>query len=191
MFAALDFKITSTKRGVRATASGMTLAEVVIAVALAAMAATTLLILSASTGRSLAEMFNYVDLDHVNRVALDNMTKELRQVTYITSFSPTAISFMDKDGTPLSFVYSPAGRTLSRVKNGQSQALLVQCDQLQFAIYQRNPIADTFDLVPVTQLTNCKVVKITWSCSRKLFGRITNTEQGQSARVVIRNKKQI
>jgi len=175
----------------------MTVLELVFAVGLTGIAATALLILSVSTGRSLAEMVNYVDLDHYNRVALDKLTRDLRQVRYLDSLSTTAITFIDKDGTPLSYVYDPAGRTLKRIKNGQTQlpALLEQCDQLQFAIYQRSPVAGSFDLIPATTLANCKVVTITWSCSRKILGLRAsihaNTEQGQTAKIVIRNKKEI
>jgi hypothetical protein len=81
---------------------------------------------------------------------------------------------------------------LQRLKAGeQDKTLISQCDQLQFAIFQRTPISNKTDLIPVNQLTNCKVVSVTWSCSRKMFGLTKNTEQGQSAKIVIRNKKEI
>src|SRR5437773_8616459 len=101
-----EFRIISTERRPRAGRSGASLMELLIAVGLTALAASTILILSFSTGRSLAEMVNYIDLDHYNRVTLDNLTRDLRQVSYLTSFSPTAIAFTDKDGTPLSYVYT-------------------------------------------------------------------------------------
>ena len=191
MFAALEFKTTSIERQRRAHCSGVTLVELVIAVGLSALAATALLILSVSTGRSLAEMVNYVDLDHYNRVALDSLTRELRQVRDINSFSVNSMTFTDKDGAPLSYVYLPAQRTLNRVKDGQSKPLLEQCDQLQFAIYQRTPIANSFDLITASKLPDCKVVTITWSCSRMIFGHKANTEQGQTAKIVIRNKNEL
>jgi hypothetical protein len=164
--------------------------ELVFGVALTALAATALLILSSSTGRSLAEMVNYVDLDHYNRVALDKLTRDLRQVRFLTSLSSNSVTCMDKDGTALSYVYSSGARTLTRTKGGVSSQVLSQCDGLKFAIYQRTPISGGFDLYP-TVITNCKVISVTWSCSRSLFGRKSNTEQGQAARIVIRNKKEL
>src|ERR1051325_5082499 len=180
MFAAPEFKTTSIEDRKRANCSGISLLEMVFAMGLTGIAATALLILAVSTGRSLAEMVNYVDLDHYNRVALDNMTRDLRQVSYLDSLSTTAITFIDKDGTPLSYVYDPDQQTLSRIKNGvrPPKPLLEHCDQLQFAIYQRSPVAGSFDLIPVTKLADCKVVTITWICSRKIFGRKVHTEQG-------------
>jgi hypothetical protein len=192
MFAAAESKTTSTEPRSRRNRSGLTLTEVLISMGLASLVASALLVLSVSTGRSLAELFNYVDLDHMNRIALDSLTRELRQVTYLTSISSNTLSFVDKDGAALSYVYSPTDRYLQRLKAGEpDKTLLTECDQLSFAIYQRTPVSNLFDLIPVSDLTNCKVVCITWSCSRKMFGLTKNTEQGQTAKVVIRNKKEL
>jgi len=170
----------------------MTLTELLISMGLAGVVASGILILSVSTGRSLADLFYYVDLDHANRIALDSLTRELRQVSYLTAFSSNSISFVDWDGGSLSLVYSPASRSLQRQKAGEAdKTMLTECDQLQFAIFQRTPLSNRFDLIPVSQLTNCKVVSVTWSCSRKMFGLTKNTEQGQTAKVVIRNKKEL
>lgn len=173
----------------RRAQAAFSIAEVVIAVALTTIAGTALLILSSSTGRSLAEMTNYVDLDHENRVALDNLSRELRQVRYLTGYSATSVTCSDKDGVEVSYVYSPVARTLTRTKSGLSTKLLDQCDQLKFAMYQRTPQSNTYDLISTT-MANCKVITVTWSCSRSMFGRKINTEQGQTARIVIRNKKE-
>ena len=169
----------------------MTFAEVMISMALASIVASAMLILSVSTGRSLAELFNYVDLDHANRIALDSLTRELRCVKYVTAYSSNSLSAVDWDGLALSYVYSPANRRLQRLKAGEpDKTLISQCDQLRFSVFQRTPIANQLDLIPISQLTNSKVVSVSWSCSRKMFGLTKNTEQGQTAKVVIRNKKE-
>src|SRR5204862_5894602 len=94
--------------GGRPACAGVTLVEVLIGTFLTALAATALLILSASTGRSLAEMTNYVDLDHYNRVALDKLTRELRQVRYLVSVANNkkSVTFSDKDGLDVTYTYS-------------------------------------------------------------------------------------
>ena len=191
MFAAQESKTISTSPRRPLTRRGFTLAELVIAVGMTAMITTALLILSASTGRSLAEMVNYVDLDHYNRVALDSLTRELRQVRYLTSYNSNSFTFSDKDGIDLTYTYSPASRTLVRTKNGQTQRLLDQCDRFNFAIYQRNPLSNRYDLISISAITNCKVITVAWSCSRSLFGRKANNEQSQTAKIVIRNKKEL
>ena len=93
----------------------MTFAEVMISMALASIVASAMLSLSVSTGRSLAELFNYVDLDHANRIALDSLTRELRCVKYVTAYSSNSLSAVDWDGLALSYLYSPAKRRLQRL----------------------------------------------------------------------------
>src|SRR5262245_47469586 len=110
MFVAPESRITSTDRRAWQTRSGFTFTEMIISMALATIVASALLILSVSTGRSLAELVNYVDLDHSNRIALDSMTRELRQVKYVTAYSSNSLSFVDWDGAALSYVYSPSDR---------------------------------------------------------------------------------
>jgi len=178
--------------GGRPACAGVTLVELMIGVFLTALAATALLILSASTGRSLAEMTNYVDLDHYNRVALDKLTRELRQVRYLVSVANNkkSVTFSDKDGLDVTYTYSPPNKALLRIKSGQTTTLLKQCDSFDFQFFHRTPLSNNFALSS-TSITNCKVVSFSWQCSRSLLGRKVNTEQGQAARIVIRNKKQI
>jgi hypothetical protein len=171
--------------------AGLSLMELLMAIAVMGLLGVVMLILAVSTGRSFAEMVNYVDLDHYNRVALDMMTRDLRQVQYLQSFGSNTMTFIDKDGTALQYEYSSASQALTRIKDGQRKVLLDNCDSMQFAIYQRSPMSNRFDLYPVTSVTNTKVVRMTWNCSRKLFGRRINSEQAQAARIVIRNKKEI
>jgi len=172
-------------------ASGVTLVELLIAIGLTSLIAVVILILAVSTGRSFVEMVNYVDLDHNNRMALDIMTRDLRQVQSVVTVATNSLAFLDMDGQSLRYTYSPSSQTLVRSKGGQDITLLDNCDKLQFSVYQRTPISNSFDLYPVMSTTNTKVVKVTWNCSRKLFGRTANTEQAQTARIVIRNKKEL
>jgi len=150
---------------------------------------TAILGLSVSTGRSFAEISNYVELDHFNRVALDHLNKDIRQVDYLVAFATNRLEFMDYDGQPVVFEYSPADRMLVKKKNGKTTLLLRECDALRFAAFQRCPIEKSYDLIPITEVTNCKVVSVSWSCSRTVFGVKANTENAQAAKIVIRNKQ--
>lgn len=185
-----ESRTTSTEAHRRALQSALTLAEAVIALGIAGVILIVLVTISMTTGRSLAEMFNYVDLDHNNRIALDVMTRDLRQVRYLTAYQTNSISFLDHDSNTLTFAYSPTNRLLTRAWTGRTNTLLHDCDFLRFDIYQRTPQSNTYALYTASDLTNCKVVSITWSCSRSIFGIKANTEQGQTARIVIRNKKE-
>jgi len=66
--------------------------------------------------------------------------------------------------------------------------LLSECDYLQFGIYQRNTISNTYDQFTTANPTTCKVVQLEWICSRKILGARLNTESVQSAKIVIRRK---
>jgi type II secretory pathway component PulJ len=168
----------------------VTLPELLIALGITGIVMLVIVTLSVSTGRSLAEMFNYVDLDHSNRIAIDVMSRDLRQVRYLSSYNTNSVTFVDKDDTAITYAYSPTTRLFTRTKAGQVNTLLDNCDSLKFALYQRTPQSNNFNLYTISDITNCKVVSVTWSCSRKVLGIKANTEQAQAARIVIRNKKE-
>ena len=92
MFAAADYKTTFTRRQRPKNCSGLGMIELVVSLCLGVMATTAVLILSVHTGRSFVDMVNYVDLDHGNRIAMDTMSRELRQVHGLTSFSATSLN---------------------------------------------------------------------------------------------------
>lgn len=188
MFAALDSRIISTDPRTR-HGSGLTLVELLVAVAILSLFAIAIVGLSVNTSRSFAEISNYAELDHFNRVALDHLSRDIRQVNYLTDFATNRLTFMDNDGQPIVFEYSPADRILTRKKTNVTTLLLRECDALQFSIYERVPLANTYDLIPATEVTNCKVVNVSWQCSRTVFGVKANTENAQAAKIVIRNKQ--
>jgi len=205
MFAALDCKIISTKtppaKAARASScrrsvwrrarrnSALTLIEFIFAMGLTGIFAFAIVSISLTSGRSFAEIVNYVDLDQGNRTALDNLSKEIRQVKFLTGFATNQLDFIDNDGKPLTYQYSPANRALTRTKNGATTLLLSSCDLFEFGIYQRTPLTNSYDLISVTEPTNCKVVSITWRCSRSLLGIRANTEAAQVSKIVLRNKQ--
>ena len=190
MSAAPDYKIINTRRGRRfSSQAGVTLVEFMIAVGLAGLFATVLVSITLTTGRSFAEIVNYVDLDNYNRIALDNISREVRQVNFLATYDATHLSFVDNDNQPLTYQYVPASGTLTRTKNGATTLLLRGCDSMQFTLYQRSPVTNSFDLIPVTEATNCKVISITWTCSRSLLRLKANTEAAQASKIVIRNKQ--
>jgi hypothetical protein len=177
-------KITSTKRA----QGGFTFVEFIVAsgIGLIAMAALGMLILH--TGRSFAAMANYVDLDSNSRHALDTMTRDIRQSESLTAFSATQLTFNYTNGVPLVYTYSPGARTLTRTFQNQSEVLLTECDELQFSIYQRNPVGGSYDQHPTASYATCKLVQLNWICSRTILGARMNTESVQSAKIVLRRQ---
>jgi Tfp pilus assembly protein PilW len=177
---------TSTKR----TCSGVALADLLIGTALASVALLLVCTITIYAGRSFAALVNYVSLDQESRNALDKMSKEIRQCNRLVDAGSNYLSFQDYDGGTLTYSYSPSTKLLTRSKNGVSDArpLLEKCSYLNFAIFQRNPIGGTYEQYPAGDTNTCKLVQLSWICSRPILGSTQNTESVQSAKVVIRKQ---
>lgn len=139
------------------------------------------------SGRNFAGLANYTEMEASSLNAIDRMTKEIRQTGGLTAYSTNQLTFAAGTNAPLIFTYSPTGRTLTRQQGTNSMVLLRECDSLKFSIYQRTPIAGTFDEFDVgAALNECKVVFVAWTCSRAICGVKLNTENAQTAKIVIR-----
>src|SRR5437868_3012209 len=151
--------------------SGAVLIDLLVGSALASL---VLMVVSALTmfgGRSFSAMANYVSLDQYSRNALDRMSKEIRQCNGLVGSDYNYLWFQDSDGGDLLYYYVPSSRILYRFKNwiADSKPLLTQCDYLNFSIYQRNPILGSYDQYPAASADTCKLVQLSWVCSRPLI----------------------
>ncbi len=77
---------------------------------------------------------------------------------------------------------------MTRTKGNVFKKLLTGCDALTFTIAQRTPKDGTYELFPTATPATAKVVNIAWNCSRTILGRKANTENVQTARIVIRKQ---
>ncbi|TMQ00465.1 MAG: prepilin-type N-terminal cleavage/methylation domain-containing protein [Verrucomicrobia bacterium] len=179
----MDCTITTTKIRTR----GMTLVEVLMAVGVSGLVFAAVATQMFSSGRSFAALANYVALDSSSRNALDTMTKEIRQADRLTDYKPTRLQFDTINGA-LTYEFEPSTRTLKRTQAGQTMMLLTEVDSLQFSMFQRNPVGGSVDQYSTTDPSLCKVVQISWSCSRQILGKKATTESVQSAKVVIRKE---
>jgi len=140
------------------------------------------------SNRSFLAMTNYLELDLKTQLALDKMSKQIRQVNSLTYYGTNSLTFQDYDGGTLQYTYDPNKRMLTRTKGGTNEMLLTNCDSLKFSIFQRTPSNATFLPYSTTTATNTKVIELSWSCSRTILGAKVNTESMESAKVVIRNR---
>jgi len=171
----------------------MTLIELLVATSVAGILFTGMVSLTFFAARSFAALTNYVELDTKSRLALDKMTREIRQADSLLSGDEHELIFLHTDPAngnnyTISYVYNPDARTLTRIKNGVQTVLLTECDELSFSIFQRNPIGGTYDQYPTASADTCKVVQMSWTCSRRIRTEKVNTESVQSAKVVIRKQ---
>jgi len=190
-----------TSRATRAR--GMTLVELMVAVALGSM-----LLAGASTlwlfgSRSFVAMGNYTDLDKQSRNAVDRMSRDIREATQVTAVTKRgeAYRFLALTnaftGQEITYTWAPNTKKLVCRKTGQpEQVYLTECDRFDFELCQRTPQKDgNYAFYPATNaagvydLSICKLINMTWICSRTILGSKVNTESVQTAQVVLRNKQ--
>jgi Tfp pilus assembly protein PilW len=197
----------------------MTLAEMLVCVGLASMVLVAASSLWLFGTRSYAAMGNYTDLDARSRNALDLMSREIRQATAVTSFKNSgSVRWLQVTNaaraTSATYIWKAGPRTLvcqrtdsSTSSTGPSamasasisqpdEVYLTECDRWDFDLYQRAPQkGGSYVFFPTTNssgaydLTICKLVNMTWKCSRTILGSKANSESVQTAQVVLRNKQ--
>jgi hypothetical protein len=131
---------------------------------------------------------NWLDLDQSNRLALDQMSRDIRQANRVTFFGTNTVTFQDADGQPLTYSYNPGARTLTRSKGQTSTVLLREIEALTFTMMQRNIIEGTLDNYPTDNVDECKLLDVSWHCSRSVLGQKSSLSGGQSTRLVIRKQ---
>jgi Tfp pilus assembly protein PilW len=179
-------------RGQRA----FTLVDMSVAIAVSGVILTALISFTVYAAKSFAAMQNYVDLEQKSQNALDIMTRDIRESQFLIGYTTrtlpggavvtNSLTFQDYDNVPLVFVYT--NNVLLRTKDTSASMLLTNVDYLTFQIFQRNPVAGSYEQYPTSDATNCKLVSVSWICSRSILGSRINTESVQTAKIVIRKQ---
>ena len=180
--------MASTTTCTKPRSAAFTLVELMIAAALGALGAAAVLSYILFSARSSAALDNYFDLNLKTQLAVDQLSQQIRQVQKLTDCSTTNLTFQDYDGGVLKYNYDPVGQVLTRTKNGARQTLLTGCNSLQFSLYQRTPLSNTFEAYSTSTSTNTKVIQLSWNSFRSPGQGRTNTEGTDTALVVIRDK---
>ncbi len=164
-----------------------TLIEVLIASAVSLVLAGILAIFFSFTLRSFAAMTNYADMNQRSQLALDKMSKDIRQARSLTAYSTNSLTFLDANNKTLQYTFDPSKGTLVRVSGGVTTTYLTNCDSLQFWMYQHTPMSNSFNCYVPAAATNARVIQVTWHCSRKILGTKATTESTESATLSLRN----
>ncbi len=168
--------------------AGFTLVELLVAMAVGTLVMGSLASFAIFAAKSFAATANYVDLDTYSRLALDKITKDIRQAARLSSCTANQMTFVQSGGQVLTFAYNATAKTLTRTEGTSSHVVLQDCESLSFAMYQRNSVAGTYDQYPTADVSTCKLISIQWVCVRRLLGQIRNSESVQTAKVVIRKQ---
>lgn len=173
----------------------MTLAEMLIALGVASIVLAMTMGLFLFSMRSLGAVRNYTEMDGKSQHAIDLMLREIRQATLVldcqTNGSTTWLKLANTLVSPAvtnTFTWTPATGLLTWNKTGQSTTTLLSgCDSWSFAFYIR--MADSNGVFYSTSdINSCKLINMSWKCSRQNIIKHMNTESIVTAEVVLRNK---
>ena len=198
----MNFSFNSSSERGRAN-SGISLVEVMIAMAVGSLVLAAVSSLTMYAAKATTAMVNYTDLDTKSRYALDVISREIREANAVLSFQTnlpvkTLTITNASQNAMITFTYDSNARTVVMSKTGQASITnLTECDQLSFGLYQRTPWLTGTNVLffPATNsagaidLSLCKLVSLSWKCSRQIMAQKVNTESVQAAQIVLRSKQ--
>jgi hypothetical protein len=122
--------------------------------------------------------------------------RELRQATAVidcrTNSAVNYVTLTNADAlTNMKVSWDTNAATLVFEKTGQpAQTCLMGCSDWRFGLYTRAPNVSSTNLSfnPATNMASCKLINMSWKCSRTVLGSKANSETVQTAQIVLRNK---
>ena len=173
--------------------AGWTLVEMLVALFCGMIILASLTAVTVFASRSYLAIANYRDLDNNSRNALDVMSRDIRSMAVVTSYSSSAISLSNIDGSTVTFSWNPVDTTFTRTYTpaggtATTSTLLTNCTILVFQVYSQVP-TNSFQF-PSTDSnpSETKLIDVSWRCARSILGGAeTNSESVQTAKIVIRN----
>ncbi len=172
----------------------MTLVELLVAAGVGSVVLAMTVFLFMIGIRSIAGLGNYSTLSAQSRLALDTMSREIREATQITAATTNlpirslvlTNAFQNKT---ITFSWDSTTGVLTYSKTGQpTRTNLAGCDQWTFSMFQRTP-TNNWTFYPASDKSLCKLIQMSWKCSRTILGKKINTEEVMTAEVVLRNKQ--
>lgn len=189
----------SNPKPARSRSRGFTLMEVLVAMGVSSVVLASVASMALYGTRTSMALVNYSDLDGKSRYAADILSREVRGATSLVAFQTNQLTFTNSMAAVRMVVsYDPTNRVVTLAETGQpTRTLLTECDRWLYNLYQRTPLitATNITFFPSTNTTGvmdpslCKVVSLSWKCSRTLMRQKSNTESVQAAQIVLRNKQ--
>ena len=181
---------------------GFTLVEMFISIAVGLVVIGAIMALAVISAQNFAATANYVQMNDQSRNALDRISREIRNASSLKAFSNGNPQYLvltnTYTGIGATVTFDAGAGTLTLAKTGEPPlTLLTGCDSFSFQIFNRYPIINSTN-ISFARSTNavsgsldarfCKVVNMSWKCSRTILGSKLNTEIVQTAQVVLRNQ---
>jgi hypothetical protein len=176
---------------------GFTYVELMVASALGTVLAGLLLVLTLYSQQSFGLMTGYSEVDAQSRNAVTLLSKEIRGATQVldvrSSSGGKSLTLTNAiDALTVKLVWDALDRTLTIEKNpGTSGTLLTGCDSWEYTLYDGAPLitGGKVSFNPSPAPASCKLIQMSWSCSRKMLGK-TTASSVESIRFGLRNNLQ-
>jgi len=148
--------------------------------------------------KTMASMYSYALLDAYNRQAMDQLTREVRQAKNVLAYTTNSVTLLvprnDFSGDDrVTYSFSPTTKKMIRTSSdGTKKLLLDNCSLLEFQLFTRCPSNSVFGAFPVAindWSNTVKVLQLTWKTSVVQPSGIANSENVQTARIVIRKQQ--
>ncbi len=174
---------------------GWTLSEMMFAVGIFTLVGMALMGTYIFSVKSMASMAGYALLDAQNRQAMDLLTSEIRQSRQVMAYTTNSITILTANwdgstGPTVRYTFNPTTKKMERrnLTDGSVKTLLANCSLLQFNLYTRCPSNAVFGSFPVAVnnwSNTAKVLQLSWKTSILQPSGIINSENIQTARIVI------
>ncbi len=180
-------------RGSSVSQRGMTLPELMVAVGIGSLVLAGVATLFIYGLTSFASLGNYTGLTSQSRLAVDLMSRDIRSATGLVSSQPNLpvkqLTLTNAfDGTTVTYAWDSTTQVLTSTRSGQPvHTNLTGCTGWTFSFYQRTP-NKSWTFYPTSDPALCKLINMSWKCSRSILGNAINTENLVTAQVVLRNK---
>jgi hypothetical protein len=150
--------------------------------------------------RSLQAMTNYTEMDMQARQGMDHMLRDMRQGYLVTDYQmnlPTRwlklaiTNAVPGTMTTNTYLWDSVAGTVMASNDTSAVTYLTGCDDWSCALFLRDPgpSGGFYQMTNGQALGFCKLIQMTWSCSRSNISRKFNTEATITAEVVLRNKR--
>jgi hypothetical protein len=168
-----------------------------VAIGVFSIGAAALMSLFLYSIRSMAALSNYTALDRMNQQAMDLLTREIRQSKMVVDYTTNLLQIVNGDGDTVYYYFVGSGvDRLYRLVQKPSgiwsfDVLLEDCQLIDFHVGQRNLHSNSWNYFPPTKgefQTTAKVIDLSWKTSRRLPNGLVNSEDVQTAKIVIRKK---
>jgi hypothetical protein len=177
---------------------GWTLLETLFGVGIFSLVGMALMGTYIFSVKNMASMYAYSLLDQKNRQAMDQITREVRQSKNVVAYTTNSLTLLTaddagNDGPTVVYSFSPSTKRMVRTSSdGTSKVLLDNCTLLNFQLYTRCP-SNVFGVFPVAVnnwSNTVKTLQLTWKSSILQPSGIANSENIQTARIVIRKQQE-